>query len=480
MTAPLINTLRKKIWRSLPLQIKIFLKRSFQRLTNSDVEWHFGDLRVWIAENARNADNSFVAQESYNRLLGASNGGRVAKIAIISPTPPAETGIATYTVETYCRSGYEVDIYSIFETVESYLETVYSNLIVNSRCNIYSLNTLPYGKKLNAYQALVFTLGNSSHILPYLLSLAKMDHGTAGIPIFVHLHDPVVLNLLRLVCERRYHPFQDELEKIYGPLEDSEKADIKRQDYRRLIARGICGAEALFGALPIEGIFVNSDAAAKILARDHAVCENPGPAIPVERVFNPVFPSTLKTKTFDGQSRIRIGTFGIPGRGKGTDIIVKAFKLLRYEIPDAELVIAGFDARYFAKHHDLKVTDGILVINSPTNTELEKAMSSCHLAVQLRTVNTGESSGIVPQLLANDVPTIVTDIGAFSEYGDAVAYLPPDAEPETLAKMMLDELRFSGQRDDAVRRYVEECDATQFCEQLFKLSARLSPMEQIV
>ena len=47
-------------------------------------------------------------------------------------------------------------------------------------------------------------------------------------------------------------------------------------------------------------------------------------------------------------------------------------------------------------------------------------MLKCDIAVQLRRSNLGESSGVVPTLLALGIPTIVSPIGAFAEYGDAV------------------------------------------------------------
>ncbi|HWT08839.1 MAG TPA: glycosyltransferase, partial [Roseomonas sp.] len=165
---------------------------------------------------------------------------------------------------------------------------------------------------------------------------------------------------------------------------------------------------------------------------------------------------------------LRIGSFGYPAASKGTDRIIAAFRLLRQRHPDAMLVLAGYHAGRYVQAEGLADEPGLELHDNPPEATLLALMSSVDVAVQLRMQNTGESSGIVPQLLARDVPTITSAIGAFAEYGEAVVALPGPRIDADLCATILAEAEDPLRRQAARRHYVETHGPVDFCRDLLR------------
>jgi glycosyltransferase involved in cell wall biosynthesis len=69
-------------------------------------------------------------------------------------------------------------------------------------------------------------------------------------------------------------------------------------------------------------------------------------------------------------------------------------------------------------------------------------LSRATIAVQLRCVTNGESSGSVAECMAAGVPTVVSDIGSFAELPDnVVVKVPADLSAEELTMVVSDLLR---------------------------------------
>src|SRR5262249_17619383 len=222
----------------------------------------------------------------------------------------------------------------------------------------------------------------------------------------------------------------------------------------------------------IDGVIVNSQAAAEIVRKDFVEFDK----TKIHKLFLPVFPLTVTCGVPRNNGRIRIGTFGVPAEAKSTDVIVRAFRELRSKQPNVELLIAGYNAHDFGAKMGLLNERDIYLDDSPAISHLMALMRSCDIAVQLRADSLGESSGIVPQLLALGTPTIVSRIGSFSEYGDAVAYAPRNIDPDQLADLILWEIKAKISRTAAVENYVAQHNAALFCKQLMALiEARGAP-----
>jgi hypothetical protein len=104
-------------------------------------------------------------------------------------------------------------------------------------------------------------------------------------------------------------------------------------------------------------------------------------------------------------------------------------------------------------------------------------MDGVDVAVQLRTYNSGESSGIVPQLLSRDVPTIVSAIGAFAEYGVAVREMASGIGVRELGAAILDEAAQPARRQTARRSYVETHRPGDFCAALLSDAAAMPTLQ---
>jgi hypothetical protein len=148
-------------------------------------------------------------------------------------------------------------------------------------------------------------------------------------------------------------------------------------------------------------------------------------------------------------------------------LVLASFRLLRERIAGARLVIAGYDAARYQLEDWAKDCRDIRIYSSVAMAELEKLMASVDVAVQLRSRNLGESSGPVSQLLGLGKATIVSPVGSFNEYGQAVMYAPPNSTPESLCEMIVDIAEGRTQiPKDAIEQYVTDHSVARFCAQL--------------
>src|ERR1700686_2279757 len=82
-----------------------FTKKSIFTLNGS----RFEDLKSYINHGIRaEGQQGLIAQDSLNRLLSIAR--PEPPLAVISPLPPDDTGIANFTVETFKGAGYPVDL----------------------------------------------------------------------------------------------------------------------------------------------------------------------------------------------------------------------------------------------------------------------------------------------------------------------------------------------------------------------------------
>jgi glycosyltransferase involved in cell wall biosynthesis len=141
---------------------------------------------------------------------------------------------------------------------------------------------------------------------------------------------------------------------------------------------------------------------------------------------------------------------GIAHELKRTDLFVAAMRLVSAEMP-ARVAIVGDGGPRF-----LRPDDEIVATGQVDDTEFDRWLRRAALAVQLRAVTNGESSGVVAHALARGVPLVVTDIGAMRELPDEVAVrVPVDATPEELADairaLLADPARRAGMRAAGLR-----------------------------
>lgn len=414
-------------------------------------------------EKTGGAGASFILQDSLRRLEDAS-ASMAPRIAVVSVLPPMETGIANYTLAAFEASDVPVDVFAPFPDAGAYLGAVHRLPRPGGPLTIHALETLSFALATRHYKAVVWVLGNSHHHLPVLRLLRDTRHLDPTVPNWVQLHDPVLLNLARLHAGQIGMDPATLLRPAAGPeIADANWDAVAHSDFRSIDAYGGLAARALLVDLPLDGLILHSRAAREVLLSGWPDLDR----LRQRQLFLPAL-DPFVPRLHEPKAGLRIGSFGfLGGASKGIETILAAFRELRRSWPDATFVIAGYSAERYAQQHGLVGAPGVEIHDNPPLPALLALMDSVDVAVQLRMHNSGESSGIVPQLLSRDVPTLVSMIGAFAEYGEAVRGMPVGCGADELIPAILEEAQHPERRRSARRCYVETRRPADFCAALF-------------
>lgn len=347
---------------------------------------------------------------------------------VASSLPPAKSGVAFATQRSLGAPARPVAFFVPFrgaseiEAVRQALAQARHGLQREaSPVEVLSLATLIDARHAMAEQPVLFVLGNSEHHLDTLAHLFAYGVGPRDA---VHLHDISLEGLLRLHFGTEAHLEAALLEAYPAPLVSA----LLRNDASQLGGGGtVVGPRLLVRRAGVRHFIVNSAAAADRLRTDLG---EDAVGVRIDTLFHPVFPSRLRPSQRDLDC-LRIGHFGILDHRKHPDRLIAACDLLA-STHRIELVFAGYAVNHYLMHHGLR-RDYLRAIESPSDDELEEAMSRVDCAVQLRHPDFGESSGVVNQLIALRRPVICTRTGSFLELGGAVTLVGPDVTPVELA-----------------------------------------------
>ncbi len=448
--------------------LRRFLREAKYNLSGRRV----GELRADLAELTTNiaelttniaglraelGSRDFPIHESLSRLEEEPSPESEMRLAVISCMPPARTGIATATLLTFLQSHFPVDIFSYFESPEDYLYAITDRRLHGTNVRIFHLATLPFALRRTNYKAQLFVLGNSLHNFPLYSQLLRKVQFPALLPTFIHLHDPCMLNLLRMRCLAQEADFGAVIQRHY----DVRPSNVL--DDNVLVGAGIFGVRPLLQNIQVKGIFVNSLAALSIVKRE---CPN----IPADLLFHPVFPMVEKTKRL-GSAEFQIGTFGEPHHGKLTELVTEAFEIIKSRGHQSRLFIAGFGADRYAIANNLTRHAGYEIYDDVDDEQLCHLMQSIDVAVQLRYINLGETSGIVSRLINTDIPIIASDIGSFKEFADSVVFFDREGSSEKLADLIIS-LRGRPVNRNARQNFISKHTSQLFCRELVDVLTR--------
>lgn len=321
----------------------------------------------------------------------------------------------------------------------------------SGKAELFDAELLMSAIAIKNYKKIVIAIGDSDHhayifeILKKLRSFNLMDR------VVLYVHDPNMLNIIKCNFSGDETAFVKTLSKLYQePLNQVAKGDW-------FPVFGITGVR-IFAENGIKHILVNSEAARKILTDDLS-----GYSVSIKKLFHPVFlpdvcglPHNILGEVGKRVEKpISVGSFGIPSISKRTNTVIAACEELLERNVSIKLIIAGFGAAdYVASYLPLRSNLTIEAYGDLSDSELATLMSSVDVAVQLRRNNQGESSGVVSQLLSLGKNVIVSDIGAFSEYGDAVYTVPAKIAAKPLAEVILGAVGDQSRRS-AIRDYVD-------------------------
>lgn len=381
------------------------------------------------------------------------------RIAVVTPLPPAATGVAAYSARLVDalaeEGGVEVDCFADGPTPPATAPEGATGLFA-----VASLGAIEAAR--DGYDAVLYAVGNSHFHLGALDELRRR-------PGVVLAHDVRLTNLYRHDVARPGGPpgglpgalrrlYGDGLPPGLGAGDDVRPAELER--FGLLMAREVIASSERF---------LVSSAAAAALAQAEARAGDADKVGCLPFAFAPICPVDVATPGGVPGSRsggLVIGHFGIVDPAKEPFTLLEAFALLHGRWPAARLRFVGPVAADLAgelrrRAAGLGVADSLEVTGSVDRADYEAALAATTVAVQLRAASNGEASAAVGECLAAGLPTVVTAIGWSRELSAAAAVqvrraVPADELAKVLDGLLADERRrvelARGGRDEAGRR----------------------------
>lgn len=353
--------------------------------------------------------------EVYQRVTAGSTTSerRRPRIAMVTVLPPTKSGVADHSARLLTEMQHTCDVTAVVHHDVSAHDGKWP-------FDVVGLRTLPSRWATGAFDHVVYCMGNNALHSAFLPMLDR-------VPGTVLMHD------VRLV----------------GCVASAERQGIWGRDADDIAEPDAEGNDLSFAIVSVarraEVVLVNSSHAADLVReRVDAQVIDIGP--------HPL-PGGVTVAAVPGNgAQHLVVSAGIADVTKGSDIVANALGLVVARRPDVGGVLVGLGGEAFASTQQpvspAEATPGAVTsTGSVDDDDFDAWLSNASIAVQLRVVTNGESSGVVAQTLARGVPTIVSDIGALAELpDDVVVKVSVDTSADQLADVVIALL------DDAERR----------------------------
>lgn len=422
----------------------------------------FEDLKRHIDDRLRDLGSQAgggafgISLEALQR--GAQDRTAQPELAFITNLPPDDTGIACCSYHSWLGGTDKVDLFCPASDTDWFIRhsMAFHQAAPDGRLRLLDVSTLLTANQIHNYKYIVIALGNSDHNLYIHTALRKIAASRMSDRCFAYIHDPYILNFVHKGLSSSQEQLVAYIKKIYKvDLAGVSANETAWAVHAELARRRILGLRYLreFG---IRRFLVNSQAAERLVEADLA-----GTDCRIGRVFHPVFLPEGAEPPADGRRTARaggpdliVGTFGVPSGAKRMQQVIEAVRILNAGSHKVRLVVAGYGVdKFIDAFPDIFAGLDVIHHDGPTDAELINSMAGVDVAVQLRAQNTGESSGVVAQLLMLGRPVVVSATGSFVEFGDAVIQTRPDASSAEIAAAII-EAATAPPRPDAIRAYV--------------------------
>jgi len=344
------------------------------------------------------------------------------RLAVVGALPPARTGIAPYTLRHLQDRRWRTTFY---EAGSALRPAPPAGLLATSQ--VVPTEVLPVAVERGRHDTVIFVLGNSAHHVDVLEAMIRSRGG--GPRRLAYLHEAAIEGL----CRGWLGPEADRL-----PASDAGDSPVPwiRKAIAERPAMGSC-LRFLAERAELDGLLVNSEACRDLI---RAALGPLADRWTIDVAFLPIVcPAATADRPPPAAAGrpLRIGSFGMAGDTKRLDLFTQAAALLARQRP-VELVIAGWEARRYCRRLTIPAEIRREVLDAPDDETLAAAMTSVHVAVQLRWPTFGESSGVVNQLLGFRTPLVVAEVGSFADLPDGVAtFVPADCSAEALARAIV-------------------------------------------
>jgi glycosyltransferase involved in cell wall biosynthesis len=329
------------------------------------------------------------------------------EIALLSPLPPQQSGIADYVLHLLKGFSKHKDI----------CITLFSNSDINHLLNykVVNINTLS-ADQLAAYDLIIYQLGNNIHYHQYMLELLKQYGG------IVHLHDLVLHHMIAgMTCRN------EQMTKDYFQIIDRHYGRDNRVYVENKLAEGIAIWELKQVVdLPLFEEFVQYADSCIVhsrytLNRVKAVF----PKLPCYRI-DQLYDLQPKSKKSLASNCLRIGVFGGVDLQKKVDVVIHVIaKIQALDLPmNVRLDVVGAVNEncqaIFALPKALGLEDKVFIHQRVHESRYNELLDQMDVLVALRVPTMGETSAVVMQGLQLGIPVIVNNVGWYSELPEVV------------------------------------------------------------
>lgn len=359
----------------LPPDIRRFLKVKFPKLAQI-VLTQSSNLKKWqLRQSSLGAE---FDQEANSLLIETVVGLKDAnqQVVIVTPTPPIKNGITTYSSHLINELGTLAQVKVITSFLEKGRFVFFPGVRFAFPEECHDLVKPEY----------LYMLGNGEHHWRTWETILRK-------PGYILIHDASIPDI---------------------PLFEGEDASWYELDYETKAAK-------FLGRLPLhtKGVFTHSNHAADIVRRQLRPYQLDKIPICVLKTGHPI-EGTFGPRRYPQEKPI-IGTFGFQTANKNPKLTYSVIAQLAAKAKGKGIICGQIDDfhRNLAKNIWLESENQLSdleIYSWVSDVEYEQIMSRVDVGVQLRTSTNGESSGPFTQLTSRGVPTVVTELGTFSEF----------------------------------------------------------------
>ena len=328
-------------------------------------------------------------------------------LVVVSPLPPAWSGIADYTARLipHLREHWDVSIAVADNDPEP---------IVADEVRVFRVGAWRWAQSLIGAERMLLCLGNSQHHL----QVPELCEAHGGV-VLAHDVRMTAFHSLRAAASSDRHQLSRIVEARHGP---ELAREIRALEVRAPVAesfaevrRRLEDANTLLLGAAIPGahsVCVHSRLAARL-----ARLELHDTGIPVSVVpFGCPSPGTSRREPVVG----RVSSFGMVEPEKQPALLLEALAVVRQTMPEATLRFVGPLGGGMADllgrlASRLGLTEAVSWTDRVDDADYRDELAKAAVSVQLRAVVNGEASAAVADCLAAGIPTIVTAIGAHAE-----------------------------------------------------------------
>lgn len=360
---------------------------------------------------------SIINNININKIKLSKEENKKTKIAVFTPLPPLESGIADYSYDIinelckYC----DIDVF-----VE---ETYNANCTFPENVSLYSHRSYP--ARHENYKDTIFQVGNSEYHF-YMYQYIKKYHGTVVLHDY-NLHGAFYHYAVTL-CKGNYN--------LYKTFIDNDFTDC--ENYINALRNGSSNPD-LYGMElnsyitdSADRIIVHSEYSRKKLLEKN-ISRNVT-VIPLYAEILPIIESkSIKEKNNFPTDKIIISAFGGIHRTKRIIPLLKAFSKLKKETDNIHLMLVGKPApdikaelENFISSENLK--DSVTITGYTDIEKFKEYIDMSDICMNLRYPYNGETSGSLMRILAKERCAVVNDIGSFSEIPDNACMKIPSVE----------------------------------------------------